>query len=218
MATLNVKGKSARKIILCSLSVLAALCTYISLFLPVVRHQSTTHPEMDLGEGDFGVVDVSTGGLYNKNNDTPIYDAEGNSALPGYEKLSDKAKVYYTQVCLLAPSTDTSGRTSATFLFLTECFAVILVLAALLGILSGQDTYLAQVIFGVVQVVLSILTLVFLGKLTDAVSVTEFGGKVDFEIVVRSAPYVLIAAAVFYTVVSLVGLLTEIVSKAKKRG
>lgn len=125
MATLNVKGKSARKIILCSLSVLAALCTYISLFLPVVRHQSTTHPEMDLGEGDFGVVDVITGGLYNKNNDTPIYDAEGNSVLPGYEKLSDKAKVYYTQVCLLAPSTDTSGRTSATFLFLTECFAVI---------------------------------------------------------------------------------------------
>lgn len=101
---------------------------------------------------------------------------------------------------------------------MTECFAVILVLAALLGILSGQDTYLAQVIFGVVQVVLSILTLTFLGKLTDAVSVTEFGGKVDFEIVVRSAPYVLIAAAVFYTVVSLVGLLTEIVSKAKKRG
>lgn len=218
MTVKNISGNRVRKIILCALSIVAALCTYISFFFPVVRHRSVDYPDKELGEGDFGVADVISGGLYNKDNDTAIYDENGNSVLVDYEKLSDKAKIYYTQVCLLAPSTDTSGRTSAMFLFLAECFAAVLVLAALLGILSDHETYAAQTIFGAVQSVLAILTVVFLGKLTDAVSVTEFAGKINFEVVLRAAPYVVLVSAIVYTVISLVGLLTDVILKAKKRG
>ena len=205
---LKNQGIKTTKIVIEIVCLLFALLTFVSLFLPVIRHQSPDHA--NVGLGDFDVSAIVGGGLYD--NESDKIDPETHLYVK-YSKLSEDAQYFYQTFVLLDEGN--AGKVFAVFLILCEICGAFLVLSVLLALLADIDAFAIQTILGVLQIAFSVAVMLCVPKLSSMAANTEFI-TLNFVVLLRPAVFFILASGVGFAVCSLVGWLFT--SKRRLKG
>lgn len=181
-----------KQIIFAILCAVFALATFATVFLPAIRHQKPDNS--DVGLGDFKVMDIIKGGLYDYENDKKD---ESTGELIKYNKLSEKAQYYYQTFILLDEAR--AGSLFAVFLMLTLVCALLMFASAIVSIGAGSDSFILQMALGLLHVGFTCACLFSLPSLASLVA-NDIFITLNFTVVGGIALPVLLVSGIGFTV------------------
>jgi len=181
------------------LGAIFALGTFVALFLPAFRHQKPDNA--NIGLGNFKVVDVISGGLYDYEHDKKD---ETTGYLIKYEKLSLGAQNYFEKFVLLGDADNRYGSIFAVSLGLTMICALLMFVSSLVTIGAGSDAFWLQLIIGVLHLIFTVVAMLLISPLSALVG-NEIFENSNFTLVMGIAPIVLLISAVGFITCILLG-------------
>ncbi|MBR5251074.1 MAG: hypothetical protein IKV38_03550 [Clostridia bacterium] len=195
------KNHKITKIVIAVLCAIVASITFCTLFTPVLV-QKTDNGKTETIVQKFTVADAIKGGLYDYKNDTK--DPSTNQLI-NYNKLSEMAQYYFQTFILLSPKGVTPvGSLVAVFLMLLLIVSLLMVVATIVTIGTGNDYFVAQVIFGVLHIAFTVAIALCVPRLTDMVS-NDVLVQLNCKIQVGPAWIIILISGISYLVFVLFG-------------